>query len=86
MHCMVFKKQNTVKTSVFLAEFVSMKIGIEAVRGLRYKLRMIWVPLSGPTHTYVHTYMYGNNMYIIHNTQRPKSTLNKKVTLLYITQ
>ena len=66
------KKQNTVETSVFGAEFVSMKIGMEAARCLRYKLRMIGVPLSGPT------YIYGDNMSIIHNTQRPESTLNKK--------
>ena len=30
------------------------------------------VPLSGPTYT------YGHNMSVIHNTQRPESTLTKK--------
>jgi hypothetical protein len=49
-----------------------MKQGIEAVRGIRYKLRMMGVPISGPT------YVYGNNMSVIHNTQRPESTLKKK--------
>ena len=66
------KKQNTCETSVFGAEFVAMKIGMEAVRGFRYKLRMMGVPISGPT------YIYGDNMSGIHNTQRPESTLNKK--------
>jgi hypothetical protein len=66
------KKQPTVETSVFGAEFVAMKNGMEAVRGLRYKLRMMGVELSGPT------YIYGDNMSVIHNTQRPESTLKKK--------
>ena len=41
------RKQNTVETFVFESEFVSMKISMEAVRGLRCKLRMMGVPLSG---------------------------------------
>jgi hypothetical protein len=66
------KRQPTIETSVFGAEFVSMKNGMETTRGLRYKLRMMGVPLSGPT------YIYGDNMSVIHNTQRPESTLKKK--------
>ena len=31
------KKQSTVETSVFGAQFVAMKQGIDALRGLRYK-------------------------------------------------
>ena len=45
---------------------------MEVVRGLQYKLRMMGVPLSGPT------YAYGDNMSVIHNTQRPESMLKKK--------
>ena len=33
------KKQSTVEISVFGTEFVIMKQGIDALRGLRYKLR-----------------------------------------------
>ena len=51
---------------------MAMKIGIETVRGIRYKLRMMGVPLDGPT------FVYGDNMSVIHNTQRPESTLKKK--------
>ena len=40
------KKQSTVQTSVFGAKFVAMKQGIEALRGLRYKCRMMGI--SGP--------------------------------------
>ena len=73
--CVVWysKKQNTVETSVFGAKFMSMKIGMESVRGLRYKLRMIGIPLSGTTYTYC------DNMSVIHNTQRLESTLNKRI-------
>jgi len=58
---------------VFGAEFVAMKQGVEALRGLRYKLRMMGVAISGPS-----SYVYGDNMPVIHNTQRPESTLKKK--------
>eukprot|EP00978_Attheya_sp_CCMP212_P033355 scaffold134264_cov56-Attheya_sp.AAC.2 len=61
------KKQATVESSVFGTEFVAMKVGMETCRGLRYKLRMMGVPISGPT------YIYGDNMSVIHNTQRPES-------------
>jgi len=59
------KRQPTIESSVFGAEFVAMKNGMEAARGLRYKLRMMGVPVTGPT------YIYGDNMSVIHNTQRP---------------
>jgi len=66
------KRQATIETSVFGSEFVAMKQGVEAIRGLRYKLRMMGVPLTGPS------FVYGDNMSVIHNTQRPDSTLKKK--------
>ena len=66
------KKQATIETSVFGAEFVAMKMGMESLRGLRYKLRMMGVPIWGPS------LIYGDNMSVIHNTQRPESTLKKK--------
>ena len=66
------KKQSTIETSVFGAEFVAMKVGMETLRGIRYKLRMMGVELSGPS------YIYGDNMSVIHNTQRPESILKKK--------
>ncbi len=66
------QKQPTIELSVFGAEFVAMKLGMEALRGIRYKLRMMGIPIAGPT------YVYGDNMSVIHNTQRPESTLKKK--------
>ena len=40
------KKQATIETSVFGAEFVAMKIGMESLKGLQYKLRMMGVPID----------------------------------------
>jgi hypothetical protein len=57
------KKQATFETSVFGADFVAMKQGMEALRGLCYKLRMMGVSVSGPS------YIYGDNMSVIHTTQ-----------------
>ena len=66
------KKQPTVESSVFGAEFVAMKHGIETLRGIRYKLRMMGIPISGPS------YVLGDNQSVIFNTSRPESTLKKK--------
>jgi hypothetical protein len=66
------KKQGTIETSVFGAEFVAMKVAVEAARGMRYKLRMMGIEVNEPT------FMYGDNMSVIKNTQRPESTLSKK--------
>ena len=43
------KKQSTVETSVFHAEFVTMKQDIDALRFLRYKLRMMGILISSPS-------------------------------------
>jgi hypothetical protein len=66
------KRQPTVETSVFGAEFVAMKNGVEAARGLRCKLRVMGIPIEGPA------CVCGDNMSAIHNTQRPESMLKKK--------
>jgi hypothetical protein len=57
-----FSKCHPTKSSVFGAEFVAMKNGIETCRGLYYNLRMIGVALIAPP------YVYGDNMYVVHNT------------------
>jgi hypothetical protein len=67
------KQQLTIESSVFGAEFVAMKHGIETLRGLRYKIRMMGILLSGPT------YVYGDNKSQVTNSSRPESTVKKKV-------
>jgi hypothetical protein len=55
-----------------------MKNGIENCRGLCYKLRMMGVTLSGPK------FVYGDNVSVFHNTQRPEYVFKKKSnSLLY---
>ena len=66
------KKQPAIESSAFGAEFVAMKVGVKAVRGLQHKLRMMGVEVMGPT------CVYGDNMSVIHNTQCMESTLKKK--------
>jgi hypothetical protein len=66
------KKQSTVETSVFGAEFHRMKHGIENLHGICYKLRMMGVPIKGPS------YVNGDNMSVVTNVSRPESTLRKK--------
>jgi hypothetical protein len=66
------KQQATIETSVFGAEFVAMKHGIKTLRGLRYKIQMMGIPLSGPT------YIYGDNKSQVTNSSTPESTLKKK--------
>ena len=71
----ISKKQATIETSVFGAEFVAMKHGIEKLRGLWYKLRMMGIPLTGPS------YIYGDNKLQVTNSTWPESTLKRNVTL-----
>ena len=67
------KKYSAIEAYVFGAEFVDMNIVMENIRGIRYKLSMTEVPISGPS------YIYGDNMSIIHNTQYHESTLRNNL-------
>ena len=58
------KKQSTSETSVFGAEFVTMKQGIDALQGLTNKLRMMGIPTSGLLFIYV------DNISVIHNSSK----------------
>jgi hypothetical protein len=49
-----YKRQPTVESSVFGAEFVAIKNDIETTRGLRYKLRMMGIAIEAP-HTFMAT-------------------------------
>ena len=66
------KKESRVENSVFGSEFIAMRTGLETVQGLRYKLRMMGIPINELT------YIYGDNMSVIYNTSKPKSVLKKK--------
>jgi hypothetical protein len=66
------RKQNSVESSSFGSEFVAMKQCCEYLRGLRYKLRMMGIPCTGPA------YILGDNQSVLSNTSIPDSTLKKK--------
>lgn len=65
-------KQASVETSTFGSEFVAMKQCCEYLRGLRYKLRMMGIPVEGPC------YIFGDNQSVLANTTNPGSQLKKK--------
>ena len=71
------KKQSTVEKSVFGPEFVAMKQDIDALRGLRYNLRMMGIPI------YVLSYTYRDNLLVVHNTSKPESVLKKSKSVYY---
>ena len=43
------KKQTSIETSSFGAEFIAIKMCCEYIRGLRYKLRMVGIPVELPS-------------------------------------
>ena len=66
------KMQSTIESSVFGAEFVSMKVGVETLHAIQYEFMMmsILIPIS--------SYIHRDNMQVIHNTSKPESSLKKK--------
>ena len=66
------KAQTTVETSTFGSEFVAMRIAVDLIEGLRYKLRMFGVPIDGPAN------VLSDNMAVIQNSTIPSSTIKKK--------
>ena len=66
------KRQNTVETSTYGAELVALRIAVEGVIEFRYKLRMMGIPLQGPSQ------ILCDNRSVVLNTTLPSSTLKKK--------
>jgi len=66
------KKQTSCETSTFGSEVVAMKQATEYVRGLRFKLRMMGIPVDEPA------FVFGDNQSVLANTTAPASTLKKK--------
>ena len=66
------KRQATVESSTFGSESVAMRQAIDLIEALRYKLRMMGVPIDGATRVYC------DNESVVKSTTRPESTLKKK--------
>ena len=66
------KRQNSIETSSFGSEFVAMKQACEYLRGLRFKLRMMGIPVTEPC------FVMGDNQSVLSNISIPSSMLKKK--------
>ena len=68
----ISRKQLSIETSSFGSEFTAMKVATETIEGLRFKLRMMRVPLDGPA------VVKADNQTVIVNASKPESVLQKK--------
>ena len=66
------KRQSNVESSTFGAEFMALKMAVEMLEGMRYKLRMFGVPIDGPVR------ILCDNQSVIKNSSFPESVLKKK--------
>jgi hypothetical protein len=66
------KRQTTVETSTFGSEIVALRIAIEMVQGLLYKLRMFGVEVDTPCDVFC------DNESVVKNVTRPESPIKKK--------
>jgi hypothetical protein len=68
----VSKRQPTVETSTYGSEMIATRIAIDMIIEMRYKLRMLGVPIDGSA------MLLGDNMSVVLNTTVPSSPLKKK--------
>ena len=66
------KRQNTVETSTFGSEFVALKIAVELIDSLVYKLRMFGVPIEGEAR------IFCDNESVVNSSSYPETVLKKK--------
>jgi hypothetical protein len=67
-----FKIQITVESSTFSSEFVALRMAMDMIEGLRYKLRMMGIPLDEST------LVFCDNDGMVKITMAPESPLKKK--------
>lgn len=73
------KRQQTVETSAFGSEFIALKVCIEAVRSLRYKLRMFGIPILKDVDGMDEpAYIFCDNEAVVKNCTKVESALHKK--------
>ena len=72
------KRQNTVESSTFGYEYFATRIAVNKVKSMRYKVRMVGVPLDDSSNVFT------NNESVVNASMNPESTLNKKhVSITY---
>ena len=66
------KTQKTIETSTFGSEFVALQIATEMIKAMKYKLRMMGIPIEGAANVLV------DNDTVMKNSTIPSSTLRGK--------
>ena len=66
------KRQNTCEASTFGSEFVAMRILVEMLIGLRYKLRMFGIPIDGPYNVFYDNEAFSKSSMLAENTLKKK--------------
>ena len=66
------KRQNIMETSTFGSEFIAMRMAVDHIEALCYKLHMLGIPVEGPMNVFC------DNEAVFKNTTIPESTLKKK--------
>ena len=66
------KRQNSVETSTFGSEYVAMRIAVERIKALRYKLKMFGIPIDGPSN------VLGDNESVVKSASTVEARLTKK--------
>jgi hypothetical protein len=72
------KRQNTVESSSFGSEFIAMRIAVDLIQALRYKLRMFGVPLGPNPDVPEPVTVLCDNQSVVTNSSEAQSKLNKK--------
>ena len=72
------KRQNTVESSSFGSEFIAMRIAVDLIQALRYKLRMFGVPLGPNPDLPLPADVFCDNQSVVTNSSDALSKLNKK--------
>ena len=67
------KQAPSFESNTFGAEFYAMRVAVDMMKALRYKLRMFSIPINGPASVFC------NNEAVYMNTVIPESVLSKKM-------
>jgi len=70
------KGQSTVESSTFSSEFIALRILVEMLESLQYKLQMFGIPIDGSANVFC------DNKSAVTNAMTPTSTLKKKHNLI----
>jgi hypothetical protein len=66
------KRQKQTETATYGSEFMAARQAIEQIMDLRYTLKMLGVPLDGPS------WLFGDNKSVVTSSTLPHSTLSKR--------